>query len=175
MNQQIDKGHEDWPTDYCNWHPSVETRLSCGRCGKATCTQCLVQAPVGIRCAECAKATKIPTFDVPPTAYAKAAAIGALLAIGGGALWAVVNLIFISLGLVVFASVALPGLVVGYAAGELINGAVNAKRSKGLAYIAAGSVVAAFIFGQILYSGRVGFVGLAVLAVSIYMAVQRVK
>ena len=98
-----------------------------------------------------------------------------MLAIGGGALWAVVNLIFISLGLVVFASVALPGLVVGYAAGELINGAVNAKRSKGLAYIAAGSVVAAFIFGQILYSGRVGFVGLAVLAVSIYMAVQRVK
>ena len=110
-----------------------------------------------------------------PTAYAKAVAIGALLAIGGGALWAAVDLIFISLGLVVSVSAALLGLVVGYAAGELINGAVNAKRGKGLAYIAAGSVGAAFIFGQTLYSGRVGFVGLVVLAVSVYMAVQRVK
>ena len=116
-----------------------------------------------------------PTFEVRPIAYARAALVGAVVAIGGGALWGLVNLILINLGLVIFASSALPGLVVGYAAGELVNAAVNAKRSKGLAYITGGSVVGAFVLAQILYSGHVGFFGLIVLAVALYVAVQRVK
>ena len=110
----------------------------------------MVHASVGIRCPECGKATKIPTFEVRPIAYAKAAFVGVVVALVGGALWGVINLILINLGLVVFASVAVPGLVVGYVAGELVNVAVNAKRSKGLAYITAGSVVGAFVLAQIL-------------------------
>ena len=175
MNQHIDTGLESGQTVYCNWHPDVETGLSCGKCGKGTCTRCLVHASVGIRCPECGKASKIPTFEVRPIAYARAALVGAIVAIGGGALWGLVNLILINLGLVIFASAALPGLVVGYAAGELVNAAVNAKRSKGLAYITGGSVVGAFVFAQILYSGHVGFFGLIVLAVALFIAVQRVK
>ena len=130
---------------------------------------------VGIRCRDCGKATKIPTLEVRPIAYAKAALVGVVVAIGGCALWGVVNLILVNLGFLIFASAALPGLFVGYVAGELVNAAVNAKRSKGLAYITAGSVVGAFVFAQILYSGQVGFFGLIVLAVAIYIAVQRVK
>ena len=116
-----------------------------------------------------------PTFEARPIAYAKAALVGVVVAIGGGALWSVINLILINLGLVIFASAALPGLLVGYVAGDLVNAAVNAKRSKGLAYITGGSVVGAFVFAQILYSGHVGFFGLIVLAVALYIAVQRVK
>ena len=175
MNQDIDTGQEGREIVYCNWHPGVETGLSCGKCCKGVCTRCLVHASVGIRCPECGKASKIPTFEVRPIAYARAALVGAVVAIGGGALWGLVNLILINLGLVIFASSALPGLVVGYAAGELVNAAVNAKRSKGLAYITGGSVVGAFVLAQILCSGHVGFFGLIVLAVAQYVAVQRVK
>ena len=175
MSQQLETGQNGQQVVNCNWHPGVETGLSCGKCGKATCTRCLVHASVGIRCPDCGKATKIPTFEVRPVAYAKAALVGVVVAIGGGALWGVVNLILMNFGLVIFASAAFPGLIVGYAAGELVNAAVNAKRSNGLAYITGGSVVGAFIFAQILYSGHVGFFGLIVLAVALYIAVQRVK
>ena len=175
MNQHIYTDQEGRQTVYCDWHPDVETGLSCGKCGKGTCTRCLVHASVGIRCPECGKASKIPTFEVRPIAYARATLVGAVVAIGGGALWGLVNLILINLGLVIFAASALPGLVVGYAAGELVNAAVNAKRSKGLAYITGGSVVGAFVLAQILCSGHVGFFGLIVLAVALYVAVQRVK
>ena len=175
MDEHIEAGREGWRAVYCNWHPSVETGLSCGKCGKGTCTRCIIYAPVGIRCPECGKAIKLPTFEVRPIAYAKAALVGVVVAIGGGALWSVINLILINLGLVIFASAALPGLFVGYVAGDLVNAAVNAKRSKGLAYITGGSVVGAFVFAQILYSGHVGFFGLIVLAVALYIAVQRVK
>ena len=175
MNKQTHTGQVDQQTAYCNWHSGIETRLSCGKCGRHICKKCLVHSSVGIRCSECGEAIKIPTFEVPPSAYIKGAVVGVVLAVGCGAIWGMVNFILINLGLVVLASAALPGLIVGYAAGELINGAANAKRSKGLAYIAGGSVVGAFVFAQMLYSGRVGFVGLIVLAIAMYLAVQRVK
>ena len=68
----------------------------------------------------------------------------------------------------------MPALGVGYAAGELISRSVNAKRSKGLAYIAAGAVVGAFVI-SLLNTPIVGFWGLIMLAFAIYTAVQRVK
>ena len=59
-------------------------------------------------------------------------------------------------------------------AGELISKSVNAKRSKGLAYIAAGAVVGAFII-SLPSSPQMGFFGLIVLFIAIYTAVQKVK
>jgi len=41
---------------YCAKHPNELTSLSCGRCERAICTKCLVHAPVGIRCRDCAPA-----------------------------------------------------------------------------------------------------------------------
>ena len=175
MGEQTGTDQEQQRTAYCTWHSSVETRLSCSQCGRNICTECLVQASVGIRCPECGKATKMPTFDVQPALYAKASVVGGAVVIGGGILWALFNFIFINLGFSILTSAALPALLIGYGTGELINVAVNAKRSKGLAYIAAGSVIGAFILAQIIYSGRIEFFGLIVMAVAVYTAVQRVK
>ncbi len=170
MEQQTGTGQEPAQTYYCNWHPNVETGLSCSNCGKSICTQCVVQASVGIRCPECGKVAKMPTFDVQPTYYARAAGTGVAIAIGGGVLWIIFNLIFGGFGLLS----SVPALAIGYAAGELISKSVNAKRSKGLAYIAAGSVIGAYVIS--LPSAPVaGFIGLIVLAIGIYTAVQRVK
>ena len=130
----------------------------------------MVQASVGIRCPDCGKATKIPTFDVQPAVYAKAVAVGAGVAVGGGVLWVIFNLIFGGFGILS----SVPALAVGYAAGELISASVNAKRSKGLAYIAAGSVIGAFII-SLPSAPLTGFFSLIVLAIAIYTAVKRVK
>ena len=170
MEQQTGASQEEHQTAYCDWHPSVETRLSCGQCGRSICTQCVIQVSVGIRCPECGKATKMPTFDVQPTYYAKAVGVGVGVAIGGGILWIIFNTIFGRFGILS----SIPALAVGYAAGELISRSVNAKRSKGLAYIAAGAVVGAFIIA-LPSAPQVGFFGLIVMAISVYTAVQRVK
>ena len=170
MEHQTETGQDPQQADYCNWHPSVETRLSCSQCGRSICTNCLIQASVGIRCPECGKATKMPTFDVQPTYYARAAGAGAVVAIGGGILWIIFNWIFGGFGILS----SLPALAIGYAAGELISASVNAKRSKGLAYIAAGSVIGAYII-SLPSSPSAGFFTLIMLALAIYTAVQRVK
>lgn len=130
----------------------------------------MVQASVGIRCPECGKAAKMPTFDVQPTYYAKAAGVGVAVAIGGGVLWVIFNAIFGGFGILS----SIPALGVGYAAGELISRSVNAKRSKGLAYIAAGAVIGAYII-SLPSNPQVGFFPLIILFVGIYTAVQRVK
>ena len=170
MEQQTGIDQEPHQPDYCNWHPIVETGLSCGQCGRSICTQCMVQAVVGIRCPECGKATKMPTFDVQPTYYAKAVGVGIAVAIGGGLIWVTFNLVFGSFGILS----SIPAIAVGYVAGELISKSVNAKRSTGLAYIAAGAVVGAFIIA-LPSIPTMGFFGLIILFVSIYTAVQRVK
>ena len=112
----------------------------------------------------------MPTFDVQPTYYARAAGAGIAVAIGGGVLWIIFNVIFGGIGILS----SIPALGVGYAAGELISRSVNAKRSKGLAYIAAGSVIGAYII-SLPSAHAIGFFGLIILAVGIYTAVQRVK
>jgi membrane associated rhomboid family serine protease len=38
------------PTMYCYRHPNRETGVSCSECGRGICPDCMVFAPVGIRC-----------------------------------------------------------------------------------------------------------------------------
>lgn len=38
----------------CYRHPSRETRVSCSRCGKPICPECMTPSPVGMRCPDCA-------------------------------------------------------------------------------------------------------------------------
>jgi len=45
-------------TTTCFRHPGREAGRRCTRCGRAACSECLVQAQVGSHCVECAKAAK---------------------------------------------------------------------------------------------------------------------
>src|SRR5437762_14092606 len=38
----------------CVRHPHRETLVSCGRCGRPFCPECLIHTPAGQRCYECA-------------------------------------------------------------------------------------------------------------------------
>ncbi|MFM9873258.1 MAG: zinc-ribbon domain-containing protein [Fimbriimonadaceae bacterium] len=46
-------------TLYCYRHPKETTNLSCGRCDKPVCTNCVVIGPAGPRCPDCAKSQKV--------------------------------------------------------------------------------------------------------------------
>lgn len=46
--------HEQATPTACWWHPSRPTGLSCARCGRAACPDCLRDAPVGQQCVDCA-------------------------------------------------------------------------------------------------------------------------
>lgn len=123
----------------------------------------------------------MPTYDVQPTYYARAVGVALAIAIGGGILWGIVNLVLILLGVSFVISII--GLGVGYGAGELISLSVNRKRSMGLAWLAGGSVVGAFLVGRITLFSLLGVpIGLGIwglgflfIIIGVILAVQRVR
>ena len=167
---------QDAGAGYCNWHPDTETRLFCGQCGKSMCTQCMVQVPVGIRCRECGRPERVPTYDVQPAYILRAAGVGAGVSIVGGVLWLGLNA---TLGWVPFVSSIL-GLAIAYAIGELISRAVNRKRGVALAWIAGGAMVVAYIISgglfQLFSSSFINVLfSLLFLGIAVYTAAGRLR
>ncbi|MFD8597007.1 rhomboid family intramembrane serine protease [Kitasatospora sp. NPDC059646] len=76
----------------CYRHPERETGVSCARCGRPVCPECMVPASVGFQCPECVHgaAAERPR---PRTTF------GGVLALGDGAL---VTKVLIGLNLLVF-------------------------------------------------------------------------
>ncbi len=120
----------------CAYHPDVETNLRCGKCGKPICPKELVQTPVGARCPDCAKLSKLPTYRVSTAYYLRAAGTGLGMAIVCGIVWGLIGLIvpFFLLNLLIAAGV-------GYAIGEVVSLSVNRKRGIWLVVIAGVAVV----------------------------------
>ncbi len=131
----------------------------------------MVQAPVGIRCRECGKAVRMPTFDVQPAYYARAIGVAIAVALCGGILWSVFIYVF---GPIPFLP-TLAALGLGYGAGELLSLAVNRKRSKGLAWIAGSSVGGAFVITWLIVGPFFGPFGLLLIIAGVFVAVQRVR
>ena len=114
----------------------------------------------------------MPTFDVRPSNYAKALVAAAVIGILGVILW--LTLLFFA-GTQLIAMLVTP-VVVGYAAGEIISRAVNLKRSKGLMYIAGGTVVASSLVAMILTGGLVlSLWGILALILGVLIAIARVR
>ena len=156
----------------CHWHPEVPTGLSCSQCRRPICTQCLVQVPVGIRCRECGRAQPLPTFDVRPSNYARALAVAAVLVVLGVLLWLTLGFFARSWLL----SYIVTPLAVGYAAGEIISRVVNLKRSRGLMYIAGGTVVLTALIAMFLTTGLVlSLWGILAVIGGVFIAIARVR
>ena len=155
---------------FCSWHPAVETRLYCSHCGKSICTQCLVQVPVGIRCPDCGKTEKLPTFDVQPSYYLRASLAGLGAGIVGGILW---GLLGDWIGGWFFVS-SFIAIGVGYGIGETISRAVNRKRGTGLAVVAGAAVTLAFLVALPVGLGWAPVMLLS-LGIGVYSAVLRVR
>jgi uncharacterized membrane protein YfcA len=131
---------------------------------------------VGIRCRECGRAERLPTYDVQPTYFLRAIGVAVAVAVVGGLLWLWLNAFFGGVPLV--SSVF--GLAVAYAIGELISRSVNRKRGVALAWIAGGAMVAAFLisggFLQLLSSSFIHVIfSLLFLGVAVYTAASRLR
>lgn len=162
---------------YCIRHPTTETNLSCGRCGEAVCPRCLVHAPVGVRCPECAEARPLPTFDVTPVIIARGLGAGVAIAFVGGVISSIAINFLPATGLplnvltaVAAAMVAGLGLVVG----EGISLAVNRKRGKRLKLVVAASMFVGITVITFVTQGAT-FNTLILLAagLSFYIAISR--
>ncbi len=164
--------HTDSQAMTCHWHPAVPTGLSCSQCRRPICTDCLVQAPVGIRCRECGRPVPLPTFDVRPSNYAKAVVAAAVIGVLGVILW--LTLMFFT-GTRFIAFLVTP-VAVGYATGEIVSRVVNLKRSKGLMYIAGGTVVISSLVAMLLTGGLVfNLWGILALVGGVLIAIGRVR
>ena len=125
-------------TTYCPNHPDTPTNLRCSRCEKLVCPRCMVHAPVGFRCLECGKGTRLPTYDVGGALLARAVLAGLLVGLAGGLIMALVARPFL-FGLLYLAAMA--GL--GYLIAEAVSLSSNRKRGRELQYVAGGSVLLA--------------------------------
>ena len=121
----------------CHWHPDRETGLRCGNCGKPMCVECMRQHPVGIRCKECAREARLPTYRVSRSYVARGIAAAVGLGLAGGVALGLVRLLFGGF----FFFVIMIGL--GYALGEGVGRAVNRRRGRAYQYMALGAVLLA--------------------------------
>jgi len=165
----------------CATHPSVETELACGKCGKPICPRCLYHTPVGARCRQCANIRRLPMYQVSPAYLLRG--LGAALGSGAalGLLWGVL----FPFGASFFFGL-LVGLGVGYAVGEAVSYATNRKAGPPLQALAvAGVVVAYLVRSAILASALRGIAvadivtddlfGWAALVVAAVVAMGRVR
>jgi hypothetical protein len=139
----------------CAAHPSVETELACGKCGKPICPRCLHHTPVGARCRECANIRRLPTYQIS-TPYllrglASALATGAVL----GGIWGVL----FPFGAFFFYGLLL-GLGLGYGVGEAVSVAANRKAGPPLQALAATGVVVAYLVRSAILAARLSNEGI---------------
>jgi membrane associated rhomboid family serine protease len=128
------------PTMYCYRHPNRETGVSCSECGRGICPDCMVFAPVGIRCpdhAGRAQGASRVTTGVRRAAYE-----------GHGAL---VTKILIGINVLVFLVNLAQGSTLGQVSGSVFE--------KGALYIHGGLdegewwrlITAAFLHGNLIH------------------------
>ncbi len=122
----------------CEKHPNTETNMECAECGRPICPACMVYAPVGIKCADCARQRGRAIAGPRPIYYVRAAGAGLIAAvIGGILLFEVGNLI--PFGSFIF--VMGLGLVIG----EVVSRGAGRNTSLGLQIIAGTSAALAFL------------------------------
>ena len=137
---------------YCYRHPGRETRVSCSECGRPICTDCMVFAPVGIRCpdhAGKAQGAARMTKGVRRAAYE-----------GTGAL---VTKILIGLNVLVFLVNLAQGSSLGQTSGSLFEkGALYVSSPFYPGGLADGEwyrlITAAFLHGNLIHLGMNMFV-----------------
>ena len=162
----------------CATHPTVETELTCSRCGKAICPRCLVHTPVGARCPTCANVRRIPTYNMSSGVLMR----GAGAALGAGVVIGIVWALFNPITAFFYGIVA--ALAFGYAIGELVSIGTNRRAGPPLQAAAVGGVVLAYVVrtALLLAIGGWGFrdlrfdlVGLIVVTLAGFVAAGRLR
>lgn len=144
---------------YCSFHPNVETRLRCNKCGTPICPKCAVQTPVGFRCPQCVRSQQAIFYTASPVDYGIAVAVGLIASTIAAFLMGRLG-IFLALIL---------GPVAGGAIAEVVRWATGHRRGRWMwlvvsGCIAVGALVAAFSPLLLLFAPE----GLPYLSISMF-------
>ena len=161
----------------CKRHPTVVTRLGCSRCGEFICPKCLIQTPVGARCADCANVKKNPLVSTGGFDLTRSILAGVGTA---AALWVLYVILLPIFGQMGFLIAMVAPAAIGYAVGEVVYRSSGYRRNNILAWVAGLSVVVGFgvIYAVIAILPitdsplRVGIFGLLI---GVFLAVRRVR
>jgi hypothetical protein len=114
----------------CARHPKVETFVRCGRCDQPICPDCMVSAPVGVRCRDCSRQNLDQIMKGSPKQYA----LGALCGFGSALLlgWMPHTLFWL-------------GIIFGYLVGEATLRGGGRKRGLGMQAVAGLAAALGFV------------------------------
>ena len=160
-------------TTYCPNHPDTQTNLRCGRCDKLVCPRCMVHAPVGVRCQECGRGKRLPTYDVSGPLLARAIPASLGVGLAGGIVIALI--VRPQLGGFLYIA-AMAGF--GYLLAEAISLAANRKRGKKLQLAAYAGVAAAYavlVVASIYFYGTVDLFDLIGAGIATYVVYVRLR
>lgn len=144
----------DAPT--CARHPRRETRVACVECGTPICPDCMVSAPVGFKCPDCARQTRAARALGRPDQYVRATAFG----VGAAGLAAVVLSQVFRFGLLSWIAAGVAGWLVA----EAVRRGARGSRAEPFRRLAIGLAVAAVLGAWLVLTG--GDVGAVVRAVT---------
>lgn len=128
----------------CYYHPDTKTRLGCSSCGRPICPKCVVSAPIGYICPDCAgknktqekiNASKRDYFFTFTNAFVAAVVLGYL--------W---NFLKPFGPFIMWAS----AYVIGYAVAKIITSLTKFKTTKALTIATALITVVAIVYNPIL-------------------------
>ena len=165
----------------CSRHNDIRTSLLCARCGDPICPECMTVSPVGYRCPDCSKITKIPTYNISTKLLLKVlvVAIIAGILIGGTLFFFVLSLGLSSLPKYVNYYLFMALIAVsGFFMGEAVSLASNRKRGRPLKYVCSIGIlilVCMLVAINVISIGTlINFNMLIALAIAFYLAFKRV-
>ena len=142
---------------YCQRHPDNETELRCGRCEVEICPRCMIHAPGGIRCPDCAQLRRPPMYELEMSHYLRAGGVALLGAVAIGVASALLLPPRPVGGLLLFAIALLAGMGAATLLARAFDAVTNRKRGRALQLLAAGAIVAAALL-RLLISGELDLI-----------------
>ena len=146
----------------CPRDQEVETNLRCGQCGEPICPRCMVYAPVGSKCPDCASIGGPAIFKVTQSDIIRIGILGGISAVGIGALAAVILAALWSLDILEGTSSSIWLIVVGIAqfAGVMgvaqIMQAISGRKYANSLRILAGSLALLFYIAEVMVVEVIG-------------------
>ncbi len=142
---------------YCQRHPDNETELRCGRCEVEICPRCMIHAPGGIRCPDCAQLRRPPMYELEMSHYLRAGGVALLGAVAIGVASALLLPPTPVGGLLLFAIALFAGMGAATLLARAFDVVTNRKRGRALQLLAAGAIVAAALL-RLLISGELDLI-----------------